>query len=232
MSTLRRAGFALVPTLLFAVGCSGARSNDVEPAALVANDAGATADGAQSDAGAPGAETSFVDTRDGQVYPLFRVGTQTWLGKNLNFDIPGASFCYDDDPANCEADGRLYTWSVARTACPAGFRLGTDADWKALETALGMPTADLNLEGYSTPRGSDEGTQLKSTAGFGAHLAGYRTGSEYDAKDDRSYFWTATTRSGEVWRRRVAADETTIFRFTNPPATFAISVRCVRDGAE
>ncbi len=42
-------------------------------------------------------------------------------------------------------------------------------------------------------------------------------------------FWTSTMRGSDVWRRRVAAATPGVFRFTNPPSTFAISVRCVGD---
>src|SRR5262249_11931380 len=141
----------------------------------------------------------------------------------------GSSFCYDDDASNCDKYGRLYSWSVAREACPPGWHLGTDAEWKALEAALGMDASEIELEGYSTARGTNEGTLLKTRDGFGARMAGFRTGTTYEALGDRTYFWTATTRGSEVWRRRVSANDATIFRFTNPPASFAISVRCVMD---
>jgi hypothetical protein len=88
-----------------------------------------------------------------------------------------------------------------------------------------MAQNQLGLEGYSTRRGTREGTTFKA----GAHMAGFRSDDAYDALGDRTYYWTATTRGTDVWRRRVAAAETTIFRFTNPPQGFAISVRCVQD---
>ena len=185
---------------------------------------------AGSDAGAEASSRpdagGFVDPRDGQSYPTITRGAKTWLARNLNFAIVGSSFCYGDASSNCDKDGRLYLWSVARTACPAGWHLGSDEDWKSLEVAVGMSSNQLDLEGYDTVRGTSEGTTLKATNGFAAHMAGFRTGTTYEALGDRTYFWTSTTRGAEVWRRRVAAAEPTIFRFTNPPATFAISVRC------
>ncbi len=92
-----------------------------------------------------------------------------------------------------------------------------------------MAQSQLALEGYSTVRGTNEGTKLKAANGFGAHMAGYRGGSTYDALGDRTYFWTATTRGADVWRRKISMADATVFRFTNPPAGFAISVRCVKD---
>ena len=179
--------------------------------------------------GEAGAATTFTDSRDGKTYPLFTVGGKTWLAKNLDFAIPGSSWCYGDNPANCVTDGRLYTFQAAKTACPQGFHLGTDDDWKALESALGMRPDQLNLEGYGTVRGTDEGTDLKRADGFNVKPAGYRGGNQYDARGNRSYFWTASTRGQDVWRRKVSVAEPTVFRFTNPPNGFAISVRCAKD---
>lgn len=187
--------------------------------------ADATADGgAEADGGA----SSFVDPRDGKTYRTLRFGDATWLGQNLDHAMPGA-YCYDDDPASCERDGRLYTFTAARTACPLGWHLPSDAEWKALETAVGMRADQLDVEGYATPRGTREGTILKRKDGFAATMAGFRSGTEYDARDDRTYLWTSSTRGGEVWRRRIAGADPYVYRFTNPPASFAISVRCVAD---
>jgi uncharacterized protein (TIGR02145 family) len=210
--------------LPLAVACSTTRTEVPASPAPAPSDSDAPNDG-EAEEGAP---DEFVDPRDDRVYPTITFGNTTWLARNLNFAIDGSSFCYDDRPSNCEEHGRLYLWSVARTACPPEWHLGTDSEWQALEASLGMDSGDIDVEGYSTARGTNEGTLLKND-GFGAKLAGFRTGATYEALDERTYFWTATKRGSEVWRRRISADEPTIFRFTNPPASFAISVRCVKD---
>jgi hypothetical protein len=87
----------------------------------------------------------------------------------------------------------------------------------------------LAVEGYDMLRGPNEGTTLKAESGFGARMAGFRTGKTYEALGDRTYFWTSTMRGSDVWRRKIAAATPGVFRFTNPPSTFAISVRCVGD---
>lgn len=199
-------------------------------AADAGTDARSTGDGASEVAAPDAGANTFVDPRDGQIYPTLELGAKTWLARNLNFEIAGSSYCYDDDPSHCARDGRLYPWSVARTACAPGWHLGSDAEWKSLESAVGMAADQLDLEGYSTLRGTDEGSKLKSAAGFGATtMAGFRAGGTYEARDDRTYFWTSSSRGGDVWRRKVSLAEATVFRFTNPPSTFAISVRCVMD---
>ena len=81
--------------------------------------------GAVSEAIAPGQREQFVDQRDGQRYRMVEIGDATWLAGNLNYETPG-SYCYGDQPANCDRHGRLYRWEAALSACPLGWHLSTE----------------------------------------------------------------------------------------------------------
>jgi len=191
-----------------------------------------------SSGGSSGATTSggstgsapVVDARDGQSYPTVVIGTQTWLAANMNYATTSGSLCYGNDPANCTTYGSLYTFSAAAQACPAGFHLPSDDEWKTLETTLGMAADQLDISGETAPRGTDQGMLIKvgGFSGFNAKLAGYATGPSFYLLSTDGFFWTSTQlASGYVWRRHVDASTPFLFRFQNPPASFAISVRCV-----
>lgn len=86
-----------------------------------------------------------------------KIGNQVWMGKNLDVDIgnswwPQDKYCktFIDDPdepfcGDCieyywkehKEYGRLYDWESAQIACPKGWRLPTNDDWKELYQYLG-----------------------------------------------------------------------------------------------
>ena len=63
----------------------------------------------------------FEDERDHQKYKYVKIGSLYWMSQNLNYSdsvntkslTEGRSFCYNDNPSNCDVAGRMYTWSAA-----------------------------------------------------------------------------------------------------------------------
>jgi uncharacterized protein (TIGR02145 family) len=172
----------------------------------------------------PGVE----DPRDSRRYPIITIGPLQWLGRNLEFAMP-SSWCYQDDARDCAANGRLYEWTAAMRACPAGWTLPSDEDWMTLETALGMAISALRAEGA---RGTNQGTQLLDggQSGFNVLVTGYRRpAGDYARRGERAAFWTRTEadNTAEAWHRDVRPSVGTIYR-SPVTKTYALSVRCVR----
>jgi|GEM_PF-3072623 len=91
---------------------------------------------------------SFIDKRDGKLYPVIDAGGLEWMGKNL--DLRAGTTSFDSVQSSCAQDdcarlGRLYTAPVplydqiserglkhAVSVCPDGWRVPTESDFTAL----------------------------------------------------------------------------------------------------
>jgi uncharacterized protein (TIGR02145 family) len=82
----------------------------------------------------------FTDTRDNQIYPTVRIGTQCWMTKNMNVgdSVPGTDYdthqtagiqkiCYLDNESNCDTYGGMYNWAEAVNGENTGTGEATDA---------------------------------------------------------------------------------------------------------
>jgi len=179
---------------------------------------------------------AITDTRDGQKYTIVEIGNQTWFAENLNYET-GDSWWYNNSETYGEIYGRLYTWDTAQIACPEGWRLPSDDDWKVLEIQLGMSEDVANEEDW---RGTNEGNKLKSISGWnnngnGTNSSGFNGlpggfyGLSYNSIGDLAGWWTSTEKSNTgAWERGLDYNSSKVFRF-DPPKTFRLSVRCIKN---
>ena len=183
----------------------------------------------------------FTDSRDGQVYKTVAIGSQTWMAENLNYAYTGISYnyygftfdstswCYNNDPANCDTCGRLYTWAAAmdsvgtwstngmgcgygkecspiypvRGICPKGWHLPSLSEWDALITAVGdSSTAGRVLKSWMRWYNVfDKGTDVYSFSALPAgHMAtGMGAGVDFYSKSYSVYFWSSTEIDGYAY---------------------------------
>lgn len=131
---------------------------------------------------------TMTDERDGQTYRTVKIGDQTWMAENLNFETEN-SLCIYDSVELCAQFGRLYRWSDAmdsagtwsengkgcgkgkkcvyqvgwqeprfRGVCPEGWHLPNDNEWSSLIYAV---TTAVGHYDYSDAAG-----YLKSSTGW------------------------------------------------------------------
>ena len=95
---------------------------------------------------APVINGKLFDYRDGQRYKVVKIGNKIWMAKNLNLYTPD-SWWYDDDSKKGKRYGRLYTYNDAMVACPPGWHIPNDEEWKALLNHFGgyFESPDGNL---------------------------------------------------------------------------------------
>ena len=179
-----------------------------------------------------------IDTRDGQRYKTVIIGNQTWFAENLNYKMEN-SWCYDNKAENCSKYGRLYTWDAAMQACPSGWHLASDDEWKKLEMYLGMTQTEAN-NAYN--RVTEEGKKMKSIIGWkkngnGTNSSGFNAlpgGGRYYAGSfyyigSSGYWWSSSeSSSSHAWGRYLYYDYDQVTR-SNDSKTYGQSVRCLKN---
>jgi N-sulfoglucosamine sulfohydrolase len=137
----------------------------------------------------------LTDTRDGRTYATVETGGLCWMASNLDHgregapDPAAAKTCYGHDARSCGVYGGLYTWSQAKTACPAGWRLPVREDWEAMADELGAATAGEKLKARSDHFPPFDGTDA---IGFTALPAGACFRGSCGRQGHWAVFWTAT----------------------------------------
>ncbi|MDR2581100.1 MAG: fibrobacter succinogenes major paralogous domain-containing protein [Fibromonadaceae bacterium] len=167
---------------------------------------------------------SLHDSRDGKTYKTIKIGKQTWMAENLNFDA-GGSACYNNNSSNCTAYGRLYNWNTALTVCPSGWRLPTDAEWTALTNHAGS-NAGTKLKANSSLWFTNTGTD---DFGFSALPGGIGWEGSFSYVGNFGFWWSATeSDASNAWFRSMNYNFSNVPRF-NDRREHLFSVRCVKD---
>ncbi|MDR2594196.1 MAG: WG repeat-containing protein [Fibromonadaceae bacterium] len=201
------------------------------------------------------ASDSFTDSRDNKKYKTIKIGTQTWMAENLNYQGDGyLGLCYGDKPReqirkpeNCDKYGRLYDWSEAmgldrefnwkklgndeniQGVCPSGWHLPSKEEWNTLITAVGGSyVAGAKLKARSGWNNNSNGTD---EFGFSALPSGFGDGDgRFHNIGDDVGLWSATEYSGSYAYRWTMDNRNSADSYHREKSRLMV-VRCVKDEA-
>lgn len=197
---------------------------------------------------------TFIDERDNQTYRYVKIGDQVWMAENLNYETDSNSYCYEDDPDNCNVYGRLYNKLVAldgsfhssaipsgiQGLCPSGWHLPSDAEWDVLASYVANET---QRTGKSEKGNWNEiGNLLKANSslwnpntgtddyGFSGLPGGKRDKyGDYGNLGYYGYWWSTTDEENSIWHLLWRLDSSwDTFYHTSLDLHSALSVRCLR----
>jgi uncharacterized protein (TIGR02145 family) len=123
---------------------------------------------------------TLTDARDGKTYRTVTINGKRWTAENMGYATPESSWCYQNDTANCDIYGRLYTWNAATAACPSGWHLPSGREWDDLILATGgkKPTDKENsIDWYGA------GKNLRAKRGWGLYDREYSGKNGYGYSD-------------------------------------------------
>lgn len=126
------------------------------------------------------AQDKFTDPRDGNTYKTIKAGGTTWMAENLKFQVKrGAVYSFDNNSDNIAAYGLLYDWKTALKACPDGWHLPSDTEFRSL-----MDQSEIN---------DTRGKPGSGPATFRVQLAGMQDfEGTFSEMDESAYYWTST----------------------------------------
>jgi uncharacterized protein (TIGR02145 family) len=168
----------------------------------------------------------FTDSRDGKKYGTVKIGKQVWMAENLNYNANGSK-CYGNSESNCAKYGRLYNWATAKTACPKGWHLPSDAEWTALMDFVGgSNVAGTKLKSASGWNSNGNGTD---EFGFSALPGGIgNSGGYFDGVGNGGEWWSSKGSASRAYDRSMLYNYADVGRNVNDKS-YLLSVRCAQD---
>lgn len=207
----------------------------------------------------------FTDSRDGNEYKYTVIGNQKWMAENLRYlpklnlktDISSQepryyilNFENEDVSSGIESVeylkfGTLYNFQAAVNACPRGWKIPSDEDWKELELFLGMDSMELDT--FDLRNSGEIGMKLMGIDGWGTYshgnnLYGFNALpggllSPYDGWSPNTdpwffgYFWTNSMAPGFESEYRISRYFWGGYRGivrTILNDTYGLSLRCIK----
>jgi len=188
---------------------------------------------------------TFTDPRDGKIYKIVKIGNQWWFSENLAYMVSKGCWAYNNDQSYVASYGYLYDWETAKTVCPPGWHLPSDAEWGQLTNYLAeVVEVDFNETQWIDSICGVAGGKMKATnlwispnvgatnkSGFTALPAGCRRNDDdsFGNLGDYAGFWSSTPDGNQnAWYRGLYNCYRKVGRKSLNRA-FGFSCRCIKD---
>lgn len=148
---------------------------------------------------------TLTDKRDGKKYAIEIRGDKAWMKKNLAFSISTPRQCLMEDEQSCKKYGRFYSHQEASKACPNGWHLPDDGEWRD----------------YQKDRSKLDWKDLGQ--------GGCKSWDGYCESSSTGHYWSASSvkkNTGRSWEFRSEAKS---INRTDEVASKGLYVRCVAD---
>jgi len=212
-------------------------------------------------------EVGTTSDYDGNTYNIVKIADQVWMAENLrathyadgseitlvednttwsNLTETDIAYCYhDNNSANADTYGALYTWSAAMNsaissetnpsnvqgACPDGWHLPSDSEWTELTDYIADETnAGTKLKSTNGWYSDGNGTDNYSFAALPGSFRYYY--GVFGRITEEGYWWSCTENESEVslaYIRSLGYNHPSVKQIPSLPKNDAFSVRCVRN---
>lgn len=213
-------------------------------------------------------EFAACSDNDDKNYSIVRIGNQTWMAENLSW-LPAVSpalsvsqtapLYYVNGYQGIDAGaakatdnymyyGVLYNWAAAVGACPSGWHLPGDSEWKTLEICVGMNPPEADSSGWRISGSIDRKLKSQSwwrlfpynpyypgdnSSGFNAKPGGFLgkyNNWYFDPTTFTGSFWTGSeSDTSHAWCRKMEYCLEGMLRSKNYTKEYGMSVRCIKD---
>ena len=180
----------------------------------------------------------LTDGRDGQIYRTVTVGNQIWMAENLNFAyverteaLDSSSYCYGNDPSNCEKYGRTYLWSAAMDSAALFSENGAGCG-DGVECEEKYPVRGVCPQGWHLPSQAEAESLIafvKKENNTDQICTALTSVYEWGCGAYAMYFWTSTEAGTNVTYIMSIEDEYSGVSSDLKDMLSMISVRCLKD---
>jgi uncharacterized protein (TIGR02145 family) len=201
----------------------------------------------------------FCDERDGKKYVYMKIGDQTWMAENLNYEASGSkcgngSTLSDANTTTCDTYGRLYNWNTAmggaassianpsgvQGVCPSGWHFPSNAEWNVLMKFVSPSCSDnatcagagTKLKSASRWNASGTGSYIPGTDNYGFSALPGGQGfpdNNFNFVGNNGWWWSVSEYNINNAYYRRMGSGVNEAYWSNINKNQLLSVRCVRD---